>query len=251
MCCFSREVKEVKNTRIFGRVGPQGNQVLIYQMALTADEEVAMVLPIPVKSGQGEKAVTFFDLQGYLNVFDDLHQGFPVPASTYGAGPFAAAPGRAPRKLEVISVGAFDASYVPSVADFSRLDERFRLPAGVWPQLPGYAQFGFAVFKLKPGHSKIQPMAFSFPSATPDEVFFPTLHIHDGKIHDKEVFDHTLYCQSTRQDVSRWEESPQLAVSFAKCGLTHGMVRPEQHVYRRTLTGRMTNGDIVLRAKKI
>ncbi|TDU71349.1 hypothetical protein EI77_02473 [Prosthecobacter fusiformis] len=249
MCCFSKEVREVKNTRIFGRVGPQGNQVLIYQMAIHADQEVAMVLPIPVKSGQGENAVSFFDLQGYPSLFEDLDKGFP--AITYGAGPFGSAPRSLPGTLAVISVGAFVASYVPSIADFSRLDERFRLPADVWPSLPGYHHFGFAVFKLKPGHSKIQPMAFSFPSARPKDIFFPTLHIHDGKIHEKELFDHTLYCQANGQDLSRWEESPRQAVSFAKCGLTHGMIQPAQHVYRQILTGRRINADIVVKPRAL
>lgn len=249
MCCFSGPVHEVKNTRIFARVGQRGHQAIIYQMGIQADQEVAMVLPIPVKAGEGEKAVTFHDLQGYPALFDDLHKAFPVPASTYG-DTFGAAPAPGRGKLEVISVGAFDASYVPGIADFTRLDERFRLPADVWPQLPGYREFGFAVFKLKPGHSKIQPMAFTFPTARPEEIFFPTLHIHDGKIHEKERFDHTLYCQSTRHDLSKWEESPKLAVSFAKCGLTHGILRPEQHVYRRSLRGLLVNGDIVVKAKQ-
>jgi hypothetical protein len=40
-----------------------------------------------------------------------------------------------------------------------------RLPEGVWAKLPGYADFGFAVFKLKPGNAQVHPMAFSFPAA--------------------------------------------------------------------------------------
>ena len=44
-----------------------------------------------------------------------------------------------------------------------RLDPRFRLPDGVWDQLPQYARFGFAVFKLKEGKADVHPMAFTFP----------------------------------------------------------------------------------------
>jgi hypothetical protein len=36
----------------------------------------------------------------------------------------------------VREVGSFEASYVPKIADFSRLDERFRLPVAVWKKLP-------------------------------------------------------------------------------------------------------------------
>lgn len=250
MCCFSGKVEEVKNTRIFARLG-EGRQMLIYEMAMNAATEVAMVLPIPVQAGSGEKAVKFYNFQDYAQVFADLHAGFPAQRTSYGNAPFGALPASRSMKLEVVSVGAFDASFVPTIADFSRLDERFRLPAEVWPKLPGYQNYGFAVFKLKAGKNKVQPMAFSFPTSRPQEVFFPTLHIHDGEIHEKEHFDHTLYCQGNGSllDLSKWSESPRPAVVFAKCGKTHGFVLPEQHVYRRRLMGKLPNGDIVVKPR--
>ena len=247
MCCFSREVKEVKNTRIFARMGAKGHQVIVYQMSIHAPEDLAMVLPIPVTKDSGEKAVQFFDFSGYPQFFGDLGNLFPT--ATLGAGPFAAAlpQSRAP-KLEVVSVGAYDASFVPTIADFSRLDDRFRLPGGVWDQLPGYTDFGFAVFKLKPVHGEVHPMAFSFPAAVRERLFFPTLHIHDGKVHDKEAFDHVLYFQGERAAAAPggWDESPALAVTKVKCGLTHDMVRPERHVYRQTMRGTFQNGDVIV-----
>ncbi len=247
MCCFSREVKEVKNTRIFARMGVKGQQVIVYQMSINAPEDLAMVLPIPVTKGSDEKAVQFFDFSGYPEFFADLGKLFPT--ATLGVGPFGGdLPRSAPPKLEVVSVGAYDASFVPTIKDFSRLDERFRLPEGVWDQLPGYSDFGFAVFKLKPGHGEVHPMAFSFPAAVPEKLFFPTLHIHDGKIHDKEAFDHVLYFQGGRAEAAPggWTESPALAVTKVKCGLTHGMVRPDGHVYRQTMVGEFQNGDVVV-----
>lgn len=239
-------MEEVKNTRIFARVGAKGRQVLVYQMALEAKEDLAMVLPIPVVKGTGEDGVTFFDLSKYPALFADLALLFPLPKSvgeTFGE----VSRGVGAAKLKVQSVGAYDASFVPRVADFSRLDERFRLPAGVWDEVPGYADFGFAVFKLKAGHGEVHPMAFAFPTATPGQVFFPTLHIHDGEVHDREVFDHTLYLQAERgPQRGGWEESPGLPVTRVKCGLTHGMVRPELHVYRSVMQGKFTNGDVVV-----
>ncbi|MCB1207757.1 MAG: hypothetical protein KDK97_00455 [Verrucomicrobiales bacterium] len=247
MCCFSGKVKEVKNTRIFARMGAKGHQVIVYQMSIHAPEDLAMVLPIPVTKGSDEKVVQFFDFSGYPQFFADLGKLFPT--SIGAAGPFGVAPPRsmAP-KLKVVSVGAYDASFVPTIKDFSRLDERFRLPEGVWDQLPGYSDFGFAVFKLKAGHGKVHPMAFAFPSATPKKLFFPTLHIHDGKVHDKEAFDHVLYFQGDRAEAAHggWVESPALAVTKVKCGLTHDMVRPERHVYRQTMRGTFQNGDVVV-----
>lgn len=246
MCCFSRPVEKVSNTRIFARLDDEGRQFLIYQMTFHAREDLAMVLPVPVMPGADENAMTFFSFQNYASVFDDLHKGFPAPqnARTYSADPFGAAP---QNKLKVISVGAYDASFVPGITDFSRLDERFRLPDQVWKHLPGYAHFGFAVFKLKAGNAKAHPMAFTFPTSRKGHLFFPTLHIHDGHIHDKEDFNHTLYAQPDGQRAAAWEESPSLAVAFVKCGLTHGFIQPDKHVRRRVLQERMSNGDIVLK----
>jgi hypothetical protein len=247
MCCFSRPVEEVNNTRIFARLGAKGRQVLIYQMALHAAEDLAMVLPIPVMKGTGEDGVSFFDLSAYAGLFADLAALFPAPKSASDS--FGSVSRTAPRaKLKVQSVGAYDASFVPSIADFSRLDERFRLPGGVWDEVPGYADFGFAVFKLKPVHGEVHPMAFAFPTATPGQLFFPTLHIHDGKVHAKEAFDHTLYLQGQRAEPSRggWQESAGLPVTRVKCGLTQGMVRPDLHVYRHSMQGKFVNGDVVV-----
>lgn len=93
------------------------------------------------------------------------------------------APAAAP--LRVHEVGSFEASFVPSLADFSRLDARFRLPDGLWEGLPIYADYGFAVFKLKAGERKVHPMAFEFASRDRRQLFFPTVHIHDGQIAER------------------------------------------------------------------
>ena len=107
----------------------------------------------------------------------------------------------------MVEVGSFVASFVPTVKDFSRLDEQFRLPDGTWDKLPAYKDYGFAVFKLKKGEQKVHPMAFEFPRADKTRLFFPTVHIHDGKVHDQAGFDHVLYCQGVDTRM-RWRESP-------------------------------------------
>ena len=251
MCCFTGKVEEVRNTRIFARLDGRGSQMLIYQMALRVAQEVAMVLPIPVRAATGEDAVRFFSFAAYADVFADLHSLFPVPRAAFGmAEPFGAPASAASAPiLKVHSVGAYDASFVPSIADFSRLDERFRLPNQVWEKLPGYREFGFAVFKLKGGDFEAHPMAFLFPTARVDQLFFPTLHIHDGEVHEQEEFDHTLYCQALRQNLSNWRESPRPPLGEVKCGLTHGMIVPAQHVYRRIIQGRNTNGDFLVKPR--
>jgi len=251
MCCFSRPVQSVSATNIFARSAEGGRQYLVYSMKLRAKEELAMVLPLPVISGSGEKAVTFIDLKGYAEFFADLSKGFPVPL---GAVPTSRSLGAAPppaAKLEVVAVGSFDASFVPTVADFSRLDERFRLPSGTWEKLPAYREHGFAVFKLKPGESKVHPMAFSFPRANPTELFFPTVHIHDGKVHDKAKFDHVLFCQRGTADLLNlldWDESFRHTAAFMQVDKTNGVIDGGEHCYRRTLTGNLPNKDFILGA---
>src|SRR5439155_23215329 len=58
MCCFSRPVQSVSATNIFARPADNGRQWLAYSMTLKAKEDLAMVLPLPVQAGSGEKAVT-------------------------------------------------------------------------------------------------------------------------------------------------------------------------------------------------
>ena len=252
MCCFSQPVLSVSNTNIFARMGEGIDQFVIYAMSLSARTDLAMVLPIPVAKGSGEKAVKFYNLEKYPSLFQDMAKGFPrLDHIYYSSGPFSAEPAGRSQTLEVVGVGSFEASFVPSVADFVRLDKRFRLADDVWKKLPGYAEFGFAVFKLRAGNSPVHPMAFSFPSAIPQTLFFPTVHIHDGEVHEKAEFDHTLYCQATGLNHRDWEESPSLAVTFLKCGLAHNIVQAGHHVHRRVLHGMLANGDVVVRASKL
>ena len=148
--------------------------------------------------------------------------------------------------MKVQEVGSFRASYVPTVADFSRLDPQFRLPEATWEKLPQYRAYGFAVFQLKPGAKTIHPMAFSFPRAQPQDLFFPTVHIHDGQVHPVADFDHLLYCQRNpgeKPSLRRWSESPALAGTFVEAKKSEGIVDPGQHCYRLSMQGTLKNQD--------
>ena len=251
MCCFSRPVDSVSATNIFARSGTDGRQFVVYSMTLRAPEDLAMVLPLPVKPGSGEKAVEFISLKDYADFFTDLKKGFPVPPppGPIARSSFGAVSGS---KLEVVSVGNFEASFVPTVTDFSRLDERFRLPVGTWDKLPAYRDHGFAVFKLKSGNAKVHPMAFSFPRAKPAELFFPTVHIHDGEVHKDAEFDHVLYCQRGSSDqftLLDWDESIRPVGLFMQMPKTKGVLDSGEHCYRRTLFGTLPNKDTVLKSE--
>lgn len=207
MCIFTGPVDHVGATRIYGRTEPGHTQILAYQMRLTASADVAMVLPIPVPAASPEDALEFISLEDHPRFFDDLARLFSF--GMLGAAQGGPAPQSAP--LVVETVGAFDASFVPSPADFERLDPRFRIAPEIWSSLPKYADWGFAVFQLRAGHAEVHPMAFRFPTRFPDWVFFPTVHVHDGAVHRRAEFEHVLYIQrlpgaaGDRPDVPRWQ----------------------------------------------
>ena len=249
MCCFSGPVSSVTDTRIFGRWLPETRptrQLLAYQMRYSTKKEVAMILPIPVVSGSPEDAVKFLDLEKEPELFEKLEKLWPVPDRTGAKSPApVAGGGYSGKPLPVIRVGAFEASFVPTQADFARLDFRFRLKDKVWQKLPQYADWGFAVFKLRKDATTVHPMAFSFPNANPGNgLFFPTVRIHDGKVHAEEEFSHTLYCQtpSGYYGPKGWEESGKLPVSPGKIE-DAGLLDKSDHVYRRSLLGLLPNRD--------
>lgn len=252
MCCFSRPVQRVSKTRIFARCTAADTQAVVYQMNLSASEDLAMILPLPVHPEKRAEAVEFVNLEDYPAFFSDLAKAFPVvmPRSNSLSLDKGSAPQAAP--LPVEQVGSFEASYVPGVGDFHRLDERFRLPAGTWDKLPAYKDYGFAVFKLKTGEKKIHPMAMTFRTALTGTLFFPTVHIHDGQVHEKEDFDHTLYAQGWTNALlsgQDWEESPGLAESVMKIKNARGLVWGGGHIYRSEIRGTRRNEDILAKAR--
>jgi hypothetical protein len=248
MCCFSRHVRHVSQTEIFARGAAFGRQVLVYKMSADLPEELAMILPLPVPPSSPEDAVQFIDLSAYDGFFDDLRKGFPEPVSRGVVSAGIPAPA-AQHMLVVHEVGDFEASFVPSVKDFARLDPRFRLPDGVWEALPGYAAFGFAVFKLKAGKKALHPMAFEFPRRSPTALFFPTVHVHDGQVHEDARFDHALYLQEDEVHSapdSHWERSTGPARDFVDCTRARGVVEPSAFVRLRRIHGLYRNADIVV-----
>jgi len=228
-----------------------GRQLLVYEMRFTADADLAMVLPLPTAAGSGEKALQFVSLQKYADFFRDLDVLFPKPA--VASRTLALPPGAIAAALEVHQVGAFEASFVPSIADFERLDARFRLPADVWQGLPQYRDWGFAVFKLKGGkQQQVHPMAFTFPTRVRDGLFFPTMHIHDGTVQTLAAFDHALYCQMEPAqkpgDVDRraWLQSYRPPHDGMQMKLCEALVHAQHPCWKRALQGMRRNEDLVV-----
>ncbi len=240
MCCFSQRVTHVSRTRIFARGTEGGGQVLAYAMSVHTTSELSMVLPLPVPPRSSDDAIRFVDLSGYKTLFPDLQRAFPAPAGA----PQARSKGPITKALTVQVVGAFEASFVPSPADFARLDPRFRLPDDVLDSLPQYADWGFAVFKLRfdVGTVDYHPMAFEFPRRDPAQLFFPTVHVHDGAVPEQASFDHVLYWQSPgiRTGFFASPEAVQRSVDIPR---TQGIVSPDLPLASRSMFGPLPNRD--------
>jgi hypothetical protein len=250
MCCFPGHVSDVSATDIFARVDGE-RQYIAYQMSFSSDQPTAMILPIPVARDAGDDAVEFLALDKYPDFFRDLEHHFHALISSLKLmGPMAPH-----SSLKVERVGAFEASFVPSLDQFDRLDERFRIPDDIWRQVPGYESFGFVVFKLQPGtRVNVHPMAFSFPTRDPETVFFPTVHIHDGAFHEMADFDHVLYTQnmpahfvSPSTPRFAWFGTGDVpARRYLRTRRTRGLVDPKMPCFQASLMGESKNSDILV-----
>ncbi|MFQ4139839.1 hypothetical protein PGN35_026345 [Nodosilinea sp. PGN35] len=277
MCIFSPPVSLVKGTNIFARHSEKSKQFLVYSMAYKANHDVAMILPLPVASHDENTAIRFIALDSYPDFFDDMLAGFPELMPEMSRAPSKSLGRSAPEILKVYEVGEYNASFIPTLNDFDRLDPQFKLSRQVWERLPKYQSYGFAVFKLRaPDHGKERyisatednpyadrwsrlpssrmkrphPMAFEFVTRFPDKLFFPTIHIHDGQVHEVADFDHHLYYQDdgfskspTSTQVVRSEE---IASEFMDVTKTMGLVDEQQRCNAFVMSGRFPNQDTVI-----
>lgn len=249
MCIFSQPTT-VSDTQIFARRA-KDLQYLVYRMRFDARKDVAMILPLPTPEDAKEDTLKFIDMRGYLGFFKDLEEAFEAPPPPRGAlaGGFGGPKKEARPPLKVTAVGGYEASFAPRLEDMDRLDERFRLPRDVWKSFPQYDSYGFAVFKLQPGVLQAPPLGMSFPTQFKTKVYFPTVHIHDGRVHDKELFDHTLFAQLSAEQAmyaDGWSESTKLAGQTVNRRRAGKLVDPEQHLYRRKIRGLQKNEDTLV-----
>ena len=262
MCCFSSSVESVTNTRIFGRNSGKGTQFVAYQMHFSSKVRNAMILPLPTKEGVREESLRFLDLSSYGRVFSDLGQGFPSIAPTDNIESRSLSETAAESTLRVHKVGTFQASFVPHMKEFHRLDPAFVIKEEVWRKLPVYQDYSFAVFQLQDLDGEPHPMAFEFETRFPDSVFFPTVHIHDGQVHATEEFDHTLYCQDSNFDAvaGSYTRNPDSttglvrsnrpAQRFVNVASAKGLIDGKLLLHRRRMIGNHPNHDVVMPLRK-
>ena len=267
MCIFSQPVVSVSDTNIFARMLPDGWQYLVYQMRFETRDKNAMVLPLPVQlPATDEKTLEFISLKQHDRFFKDLDKGFPLALpsrSMLSEGVDTAVNSK--QMLKVHDVGDFIASFVPTVGDFDRLDKQFRVPQESWDKIPRYSDYGFAVFQLKSLQGQPHPMAFKFRSRLNQpgngSLFFPTVHIHDGEVHQLEKFDHTLFLQDPAFDnacggykqrgylvtdpATGYVRSKWPAKEFCDVQACRGIVDPDGLVHRLEMRGRLDNVDVL------
>lgn len=207
-----------------------------------------MILPLPVQLSESEnqQPVEFLDLS-------DCPMFFP-----YLEGSFQKRPGFSFSRmfgkdsLEVVEVGSFEASYLPTMADFKRLDPRFGLDTSIWQKLPQYSDYGFAVFKLKPGEERIHPMAFRFRTRYQEQLFFPTVHVHDGSVPEVETFDHRLFCQSGKHPGGNWANSLyNLGDTIPPDQNTRQLIDNKRKGFRLQMQGEFPNQDVLVPATPV
>jgi hypothetical protein len=258
MCLFSADESQgvtvqVATTRIFARADG-ARQWLAYSMRLATAGDVAMILPLPVPPGSPEDAASFVDLSGYAALFDHLDRCMFGSDDDPADDLLCLSSADGEPLLRVHDVGAFEASYVPSLAAFSRLDPRFRLPASVWAQLTEYGDWGFAVFKFRPGEHRVHPLGLQFPRRWTDRIFFPTVHVHDGALHDEADYDHMLYYQGmTRPERhgaasqrAGWTYARHATTRFVDVAAARGLVDGAQPIERLRYFGTRPNEDVWL-----
>jgi len=268
MCCFAQPVVSVTDTNIFARLESDGWQHLVYQMKFQSQKSNAIILPLPVKlPAQEANSLEFISLKGYKRFFDDLNKGFPLaPVESKKAEKLDSRDSVAGNSiLKVHKVGDFIGSFVPSISDFERLDEQFRIPKETWDLLPSYSDYGFAVFQLRHLGGKPHPMAFKFQSRLESgkdaSIFFPTVHIHDGKVHDLEEFDHSLFLQAPSYDeacgnykqetrlvtdpATGYVRSKWTAEHFCNIGKSKSILKGDSLVHRLEIHGLQKNRDIL------
>lgn len=204
-------------------------------MDYDAENDLALIVPLPVASTSAD-AVRFIDLSDYPEFFADIEKGFPY---TRGGIPESGSPRKRAKAASI------ESSFVATQEALAQLDEKFRIPQETWNHLPEYNDFGFAVFQLSANAHTVPPLAIEFTMRTPNLLYFPTVHIHDGTVPQEAPFDHDLFCQAR----AGWLRSYDVAASFIDMDSAQGVVDGGERVSRMTVQGLHPNSDIIVGLK--
>ena len=203
MCILSDEVRTVAKTQIYISASSDNQrQLTVYANQVdSVNKWNSMILPVPFPS-----SIEFVNIEKYANFFTDLNNCFSDMNRLYASANLTrSAPSNFSRTLEIFEVGSYEASIVPTIADFQYVDPSFQLHTNIQllTMLKQYytENFGFIVCRLKQGMHTYHPFAYTHKLYKPNVLFTPTRHYHvHGKdtVHtDTADWDHEIYSPST------------------------------------------------------
>ena len=182
MCIIQGEVKHVSNTKIFVAPLIDGRQLTVYcnevSMGKNNTQNLAMILPFPKSNCE------FFDLSDYSNLFEDLNYIINWPKANSTRESQASSLHTYSNNLKVFKVGSYSASIVPSIADFSRIDQNiFTLNPKIFSFLSEMYEkdYSFVVCQLDID-KKYHPFGYIHMPLPSGQLFVPTMHYHDHGI---------------------------------------------------------------------
>lgn len=190
MCLISLPVEQVSNTNIFvGLDRTKTRQITIYSNYISNHSDAnAMVIPVPLDPNTlSSQTIMFHDMIGMRNFFKNVDKSFYRLSNTpgYGSRSFSSvdsAKSTNSTKLEVLNVGSYKVSLVPSLSDLSRLDKNiFILSDGLANILTNYykdSYWGFIVFVLAKDSKEYHPFAYSHTLLN-QQIYIPTRHYHN------------------------------------------------------------------------
>ncbi len=201
MCIILTHVESVSNTQIYiSSSKDRTRQIVIYTNKVDSPLENAMILPVP-----NPLSVELLNFSHYKDIFEDCNKCFRFLDDSYNDShntralyASASLPSRPP--LPVYTVGSYQASIVPSFADFDRLNLKIlRVNPEVFKLLKDTydSSFGFIVCQLRTGSHQYHPFAYTHDIHSSRLLFTPTLHYHLGESSVTADWDHIIYSPMT------------------------------------------------------
>lgn len=200
MCIILTHVESVSNTQIYvSSSKKRTRQLTVYSNQVETHVKNAMILPVP-----NPLSVKLLNFSHYTNIFEDCRECFHYDDGSmkngrlYRSSLSASAEHRPP--LPVYTVGSYQASIVPSIDDFDRVNTQIlRVNPEVFKLLKDTydPSFGFLICQLREGSHHYHPFAYTHLIHKSKLLFVPTLHYHLGEKNVTSDWDHTIYSPMT------------------------------------------------------
>lgn len=151
-----------------------------------------MILPVPsTKEGAD---ISLVSMEGAEDLFKVLNEIYTPRARSMG---LSKSKSRETFSLEVKKVGDYDVSIVPSLRDFDRLSDIFKVSENVSEILESNYSNGFSfVVAMLNKTGSFQPLAYTHEMPRDLKMFVPTRHEHGDDEEGLPDWDHTIYINS-------------------------------------------------------